>query len=368
MENLYHYTSVDGFEGIIRKNSIRMTKSDFLNDPYDCNLFIKLIEKYLKSHPAVLSDAISNLATHQTEVNELYRNKECDLIHYIEYIQKHIGLYVMSLTKKNDGMNMWNYYGHGGMELEFSIDNLVESFRRTFVSEKEFLTEAKVIYANSELDVEKITVPDFSKFVLINKDSKNLFEDHRIFIKENSYYKADQLYTTSSLDEFIKTYLKSYVASLEYLLKKANIDLSTSSDNVFNEVFDNISKLNNFYYWKHDLSLYMLVLAALIKSDTYEYEDEHRIVYFEYTINSEKRKREEYSMKNLDASRFIYPHITFEKKGLLRESLQSITISPVTSNLPISEDAYIDTLKKFLISKDFDNSICVRYSKHIIRW
>lgn len=368
MEKLYHYTSVEGFERIITDNSIRMTKSDFLNDPFDCHLFVTLIEKYMESHPKVLLNSILNLETHKTEVDELYKSKECDLIHYIKYIQNHISLYVMSLTKTNDGMNMWNYYGHGGMELEFSIDNLVDSFRGTFVSEKEFLTEAKVIYANSELDVEKILVPDFSKFVLINNDSKNLFNDHRSFIKENSFYEADQLYSTSSLDKFINSYIKSYVASLEYLMKKGIINVNTSSDIVFDKVFDNISKLNNFYYWKHDLSLYMLVLSALIKSDTYEYEDEHRIVYFEYNINSDKKKNEEYSMKNLDSSRFIYPHITFKNPGLLQNSLQSITISPVTSNLPISESAYTETLKKFLVSKGFENSIDVRYSKHIIRW
>ena len=45
MINLYHYTSVDGFEGIVKNNSIRMTKSEFLNDPYDCHLFVKLVEK-----------------------------------------------------------------------------------------------------------------------------------------------------------------------------------------------------------------------------------------------------------------------------------------------------------------------------------
>lgn len=368
MENLYHYTSVGGFEGIIGDNSIRMTKSDFLNDPFDCHLFVTLIKKYIDAHPNVLLDSISNLETHKMEVDELYRNKQCDLIHYIEYIQKHIGLYVMSLTKTNDGMNMWNYYGHGGMELEFSIDDLIDSLRSTFVSEKEFLTEAKVIYANSELDVEKISVPDFSEFVLINNESKNLFDDHRSFIKKNSYYEADQLYSTSSLDKFINTYVKGYVASLEYLMKQGIINVNSTPDTVFDKVFDNISKLNNFYYWKHDLSLYMLVLSALIKSDTYEYEDEHRIVYFEYNINSDKKKLEEYSMKNIDSSRFIYPYITFKKLGLLQSSLRSTTISPVTSNLPISEDTYIETLKKFLVSKGFDNSLNVRYSKHIIRW
>ena len=75
---------------------------------------------------------------------------------------------------------------------------------------------------------------------------------------------------------------------MEYLIKQNQININTEPDVVFERVFDNISKLNNFFYWKHDLSLYMLVLSALIKSDTYQYEDEHRIVYFEYNIDGNK--------------------------------------------------------------------------------
>ena len=36
-----------------------------------------------------------------------------------------------------------------------------------------------------------------------------------IFINENSFYKADQLYETSNLAKFIDTYLKGYVTSME---------------------------------------------------------------------------------------------------------------------------------------------------------
>ena len=61
MGNLYHYTNVSGFEGIINNNSIRMTKSDFLNDPADCHLFITLIDKYINSHPTVFPDIISSV-------------------------------------------------------------------------------------------------------------------------------------------------------------------------------------------------------------------------------------------------------------------------------------------------------------------
>lgn len=368
MENLYHYTSVDGFEGIVANNSIRMTKSEFLNDPYDCHLFVKLVKKYLDAHANELDKIINSLGTHNAEVKTLYKEKGCDLVKYIEYIQRHIGLYVLSLTQKEDEMNMWNYYGHGGMELEFSHEELVNSLRETFASEKEFLTNANVIYANTELDIEKIVVPDFSQFVLMNKESKNVFKDHRSFIRNNSFYNADQLYSTSNLGKFIEIYAKGYITSLEYLMKQNRINVITSPNTVFECVFDNISKLNNFYYWKHDLSLYMLVLSALIKSDTYEYENEYRIVYFEYNINSDKRKDEEYSVKSIGNNRFLYPYITFKKEKMLNSSLKSVIVSPITRNLPIDERTYCDILNKYLISKGFDESIDIKYSNHMIRW
>ena len=368
MINLYHYTSVDGFEGIVKNNSIRMTKSEFLNDPYDCHLFVKLVEKYLDANESEINKVIGQLSTNKVEVTELYKEKDCNLIKYIEYIQKNIGLYVMSLTQKEDEMNMWNYYGHGGMELKFSIGELVDSLRGTFISEKEYLTNANVIYANPELDIEKISVPDFSKFILMSKDSQNIFMEHRKFIKDNSFYHAYQLYSISNLGNFIYIYVKGYITTLEYLIKQNQININTEPDVVFERVFDNISKLNNFFYWKHDLSLYMLVLSALIKSDTYQYEDEHRIVYFEYNIDGNKRKSEEYGVKSIDNNRFLYPYIVFEKDCMLKESLKSVIVSPITRNLPIDKNSYCETLKKFLLGNGFDKSVDIKYSKHMIRW
>ena len=215
MGRLYHYTSVSGFDGIIRSNSIRMTRSEFLNDPYDCHLFIKLVEKYLAEKQTLVKETISNLGKCRKDVEKLYYEAGCDLVAYIEYIQSHIGLYVMSLTEEQDAMNMWNYYGNGGIELEFDVDKLADSLRRTFASEREFLSKSKVIYANTDYSIENIIVPDFSQFVLVNRDSKDIFGEHRKFINENSFYKADQLYETSNLAKFIDTYLKGYVTSME---------------------------------------------------------------------------------------------------------------------------------------------------------
>ena len=94
MINLYHYTSVDGFEGIVKNNSIRMTKSEFLNDPYDCHLFVKLVEKYLDANESEINKVIGQLSTNKVEVTELYKEKDCNLIKII-YVFLTIFLYLL---------------------------------------------------------------------------------------------------------------------------------------------------------------------------------------------------------------------------------------------------------------------------------
>ena len=43
---LAHYTSVDGFNGIVTSDTLRMTRSEFMNDPSDCKMLGTLIEQY----------------------------------------------------------------------------------------------------------------------------------------------------------------------------------------------------------------------------------------------------------------------------------------------------------------------------------
>lgn len=81
----------------------------------------------------------------------------------------------------------------------------------------------------------------------MSKDSQNIFMEHRKFIKDNSFYHADQLYSISNLGNFIYIYVKGYITTLEYLIKQNQININTEPDVVFERVFDNISKLNNFF-------------------------------------------------------------------------------------------------------------------------
>lgn len=38
---------MQGFESIIKNQTIRMTRSDFMNDPNDCKVFYNIVKEYI---------------------------------------------------------------------------------------------------------------------------------------------------------------------------------------------------------------------------------------------------------------------------------------------------------------------------------
>ena len=53
---------------------------------------------------------------------------------------------------------------------------------------------------------------------------------------------------------------------------------------------------------------------------------------------------------------------------ILNDAILNIIISPMTNNLPIDNDLYEKTIRRFLLSCGYDNEVGINYSKHKIRW
>lgn len=364
-ETLHHYTSIEGFEGIINSQSLRMTESDLLNDPNDCKLFIKIVKEYLndKIINQILSDTISEYQITDDNKNsiEFLLKNGCDFISYIEHIHNHIPLFVTSFTvnDNHDSTNMWSYYGKSGMELTFDKNKLFSLFKSTLSSETEYLIPQPVIYVSDDdiSNIDKIPIPNFSTFILVGKDYDNIFEKHKKEITETNNGAFSYLYDTKELSQFIKTHLKSYMLTLNYLLQSKNTDeqitTNTHSDKIFNRVFTNVSKLYGNLQWKHDLSLFMLILSSLIKHTRYSHEKEYRIVYFNYDMDA-INNRKQLQIKPLTYGEKIESYInlfdnsdTNSKNGFY-ESIKSITTSPSIDKVLKSTDEYIANLKSKL--------------------
>lgn len=356
-----HYTSIEGFEGIIKTKNLRMTKSDFLNDPSDCKLFNLLVQDYLQRNQTKVKSILSSVVPNGfvRELAEKYSVSD-----YIVYVQQHIPIYVLSLTELEDDMSMWNYYGHGGVELQLDCPSLIENFRSSLTRNDEYLTCSKVIYTNEQERLEDISVPVFESFELKSKDSCNLFAENRDSI--NNTTETSQLYSTESLVTFVDTYIKNYIYTIKFLADNNMIDSTTTQEELFEKVFANINALYGKYIWKKDLSLYILVLSALIKNSTYAYEKEYRIVYFENSLTNSKAIKEEYCVKSIGENKYLQPYICFRNINF-DAIITKITLSPITKNLPINNDTYIRNVRDFVKNHQIgcEDVMC---SKNKIRW
>ncbi len=298
---------------------------------------------------------------YQAKVKAVYDIAPLD--EYIAFLQNKIPLYVFSLTKNSDSMDMWNYYGNGGAQFIFSNGGLPEELACLLKTDDDHLSFASVHYVADSAKLEDISLPAFSSFRVSTKNKKDLFGENE---KEQLRLgQTTQLYQTQSLKIFVDTYIRNYLKSIETLLGDGTITLSGSPEEIFTAIFDNTMALTRKMLWKKDLTLYMLILSALIKADTYSYEREQRVVYFETTLTPPRSCNVEYTVQSLQGQKYVKPYIETDELDL--SSIESVVLSPLTKNLSLDTALYTQVLHEFLQSK-LGRSIPVNISKHKIRW
>src|SRR5690606_24128154 len=98
---LYHYTSKDGFMGIIKSRNLWASDLSSSNDPRDVNLGIDTVKQILreignKEYPNTPLNVISNLSR---KLAGYFAEARC---------------YMACFTPHNDDINMWREYGNDG--------------------------------------------------------------------------------------------------------------------------------------------------------------------------------------------------------------------------------------------------------------
>ncbi|MBQ2661196.1 MAG: DUF2971 domain-containing protein [Clostridia bacterium] len=116
IKNIYHYTNLEGLNGIISNDSFFFTNSTSLNDRSEGKEIFDIIDDVLKNIN------ISNLL--DCELKNLTWES---LIH-----SSKLNFYVLSLCKDRDNLTMWNYYTKNnkslGANLGLDLKELIEKF------------------------------------------------------------------------------------------------------------------------------------------------------------------------------------------------------------------------------------------------
>nr|WKN38040.1 DUF2971 domain-containing protein [Tunicatimonas sp. TK19036] len=108
---LYHYTTGQGVFGIFDKSELFCSNINFLNDPSE--------ESYFKE---LLKDTFANSTKCKNIYETLYSES------YQGSIVNPFDIFILSFSKNQDSLSMWNYYAKGnGYNIGLDIDKIIEA-------------------------------------------------------------------------------------------------------------------------------------------------------------------------------------------------------------------------------------------------
>lgn len=113
-EKLYHYTSKEGFLGIIENKTLWASEILFMNDGKETCIPLEILKELLKDDKNVnIKEKIGRDGKDSLELYESFRGFET---------------YVISFSEKKDDLNMWRAYGDNasGVCIEFNTCELLE--------------------------------------------------------------------------------------------------------------------------------------------------------------------------------------------------------------------------------------------------
>lgn len=358
---MYHYTSLNAFDQIIRYKNLRMTRAEFLNDPDECSIFFEVIEKYyeLEQSRDLFEDAIKAVVNRRhftAEQEGKLRDivfREYPLVKFMKDIRDNINFYILSLTTTPDDLAMWNYYGEGGIMFDFDQNKLVLSILNHIKnawkddSHNHYIAYGKVKY----LDKSKLDNPySLLRHLEFNKVCQIRFGENQ-FINVG----AIQYIQNNQLIDFLNTYIKNHVESIGNIMTNEPFE-----GDYFTAIYTNVRGMYDRYEFKKQMQLYLTAMTAFFKPKTFEYEEEARIVCFSDEINY--IEFEEYTL----AKGFYKPFLNFQIDNL-SDCIDSITLSPMFRNTPILFELHAKTINSF-VKKELKKDIDVTVSEHSIRW
>ena len=384
MENLYHYTSMQGFESIIKNQTIRMTRSDFMNDPNDCKVYYNIVKKYINKKMKNID--VEYYLRNVNDKNKIFLEDVSRLINdyplngYLDFVYNHISMYVFSMTDCKDSLPMWNYYGNDGICMGFEKESLLVNFAQKMCkTEYDFLAYTKVNYINVNTKLKDLPLKSLTDIQLLKKMSEGKVTPYKNLLRES---KTDD--ENVNLEHFAESYIESYIVTINYLLRdpkerneifkelnEIELDEKLRKEKFYKKIFSHNRDIEKpELMFKSHIDIFMLILSAKYKPKTFENESETRIVFFNYDIAQDVD--EQYTTIKYDFGSFMKPfvdHIQDEKdkkdETWLSNEVKSIILSPSTKRIPIENNKYKEIIRRFL---NKDDSFNIESSKHDIRW
>ena len=196
---VYHYTSPEGFLGILKSQNVRFTDIRYMNDKSEGIYFIKFLLEYLENNKGIYPN-VEEIVNDMLKENDYEDIKRLNVTN-IKYRTNWYGkikparTFLFCTCTEPDSLNMWNYYvknnTYQGYNIGFKVETFLKKLGDMVPENKSFsIYYGKVLYSLQEQQ----------------EEIKSLLKSLEIELSERS----GRPYLSSFADMYLKRYIDLY--------------------------------------------------------------------------------------------------------------------------------------------------------------
>lgn len=234
--DIFHYTSAKALENLVRDKTLRVTKSDFLNDKTEYMYAINLInEMFSKNRYRVKKEVF-------TEINREFK-------HYLARS------FIFSASLNNDSVNLWsNYSDYEGYNIGLNLQEIFKRMwnREIYVAGNQILEDGMPKkYFIERKDQHKSIMMSAGRVIYDKEAQEAIIYDILLFLEEiiksyNSYVKNDPNMSKEMLEDLKANYNRAFKSAIQILISKIQLFKNPifKQDEEYRIIFDVNSRLD----------------------------------------------------------------------------------------------------------------------------
>lgn len=150
---VYHYTSPEGFLGILSNQNVRFTDLKYMNDRSEGVYFVKLLLDYIERNKGIYprAEEVVNNLLGENNFEEIKTLKTTNIKYrFTSGRIKPARAFLFCTCMDADSLNMWNYYvkngGYQGYNVGIKVDAFLNSIGRMLPLNSNVVIRKHLIY------------------------------------------------------------------------------------------------------------------------------------------------------------------------------------------------------------------------------
>ncbi|MBN7774628.1 DUF2971 domain-containing protein [Clostridium aminobutyricum] len=234
--SIFHYTSATALENLVRDRTLRVTKSDFLNDKTEYMYAIGLINEVFSRNKYKVKKEVF------TEINREFK-------HYLARS------FIFSASLNSDSVNLWsNYSDYEGYNIGLNLQEIFNRMwnREIYVAGNKTLKDGTIKkYFIERKDQHKSIMMSAGKVIYDRGEQETIISDIFIFLEQiikiyDSHIKKDKDMDKAMLDDLDQNFNRAFKSAIQILISKIQLFKNPifKQDEEYRIIFDVNSRLD----------------------------------------------------------------------------------------------------------------------------